>query len=138
MIATVAAGLILAVLAPLGAMELPRRFAVADAALDAQFAEQADGDALPSPIAVKPEAKQRKSRAKLYLSAALTTGIGAVAYWSKQRADQAYDRYLYSANLTRQDEEFDKAKRFDRMAGASYIGMEVGLILSSYLLFFGR
>ena len=55
-----------------------------------------------------------------------------------ETADKAYDRYLHSANTSRQDREYDRAERLDRIAGASYIGMEVGLVLSSYLLFFGR
>jgi hypothetical protein len=72
------------------------------------------------------------------LSAALTVGAGIAAYWSKDRADEAYDRYLHSANVAQQNELYDKARRFDRMAGAAYVGMEAGLVLSSYLLFFAR
>ena len=80
--------------------------------------------------------EKKRSRKKLYLSAALAVGAGAVAYWSRERADAAYDRYLRSASVERQQRELADAKRFDRIAGAAFVGMEVGIVFSSYLLFF--
>ncbi len=59
-----------------------------------------------------------------------------MAYWSKERADAAYKRYLRSASVMRQQRELDEAKHFDRVTGAAFVGMEVGLVLTSYLLFF--
>ena len=59
-----------------------------------------------------------------------------MAYWSRERADAAYDRYLRSASTVRQQRELADAKRFDRIAGAAFVGMEVGIVFSSYLLFF--
>ena len=138
MVPTMACCLILALLTPLGAMELPRRLLVVEAAFEAQFAQLEESNVLPVQIASTAKAKKKRSRKALYLSAVLTASVGAVAYWSKKRADEAYDRYLHSANIERQDKEFDKAKRMDRIAGASFVGMEAGLVLSSYLLFFGR
>ena len=138
MVPTMACCLILALLTPLGAMELPRRLLVVEAALEAQFAQREELNVLPVQIASTAKIKKKRSRKALYLSAALTASFSAVAYWSKERADAAYDRYLHSANIERQDKEFDKAKRMDRIAGASFVGMEAGLVLSSYLLFFGR
>jgi len=79
-----------------------------------------------------------RPRSRLVLSAALTLGAGALAYWSKDRADRAYGRYLRSANTQRQQEQFDRAERFDRVAGTAFLSMEVGLIFTSYLLFFRR
>jgi hypothetical protein len=119
-------------------MELPRRLLVVEAALEAQFAEREQANVLLEQIASTAEIKKKRSRKALYLSAVLTASVGAVAYWSKERADEAYDRYLHSANIERQDKEFAKSKRMDRLAGASFVGMEAGLVLSSYLLFFGR
>ena len=138
MVPTMACCLILALLTPLGAMELPRRLLVVEAAFEAQFAQLEESNVLPVQIASTAKIKKKRSRKALYLSAVLTASVGAVAYWSKERADEAYDRYLHSANIQRQDKEFDKAKRMDRIAGASFVGMEAGLVLSSYLLFFGR
>ena len=138
MVPTMACCLILALLTPLGAMELPRRLLVVEAALEAQFAQREESNVLPVQIASTAKIKKKRSRKALYLSAVLTASVGVVAYWSKERADEAYDRYLHSANIERLDKEFDKAKRMDRIAGASFVGMEAGLVLSSYLLFFGR
>ena len=113
-------------------LDLPRRLAPLDAALTAV---ENVGAVREPPLRVGSSEKKR-SRKKLYLSAALAVGAGAVAYWSRERADAAYDRYLRSASVVRQQRELDAAKRFDRVTGAAFIGMEVGLVLSSYLLFF--
>lgn len=74
----------------------------------------------------------------LLMSAAWTVGMGALAYWSKDRADRAYRSYMSSANTQSQVRYYDRAQRFDRLAGASLIGMEFGIVLTSYLAFFRR
>lgn len=118
-------------------LELARRLAPLEAALAEQWAEQPRLGQRSMPTAsAAPGKKEQRSRKKLYLSAALAVGAGAVAYWSKERANAAYDRYLRSASVVRQQRELAAAKRFDRVTGAAFIGMEVGLVLSSYLLFF--
>ncbi len=117
-------------------LELPRRLAPLEAALAAQWAEQPMLGQRSMPTASAAPSKEKRSRKKLYLSAALAVGAGAVAYWSKERADAAYDRYLRSASVVRQQRKLAEAKRFDRVTGAAFVGMEVGLVLSSYLLFF--
>ena len=113
-------------------LDLPRRLAPLDAAL---AAVENVGAGREPPLRVGSSEKKR-SRKKLYLSAALAVGAGAVAYWSRERADAAYDRYLRSASVVRQRRELADAKRFDRIAGAAFVGMEVGIVFSSYLLFF--
>ena len=118
-------------------LELPRRLAPLEAALAAQWAERPMLRQRSMPAASAAPSKEKRSRKKLYLSAALAVGAGAVAYWSKERADSAYDRYLRSASTKRQQRELAAAKDFDRVAGTAFVGMEVGLVLSSYLLFFG-
>ena len=117
-------------------LELPRRLTPLEAALAAQWAEQPMLRQRSMPTTSAAPTKKKRSRKKLYLSAALAVGAGAVAYWSKERADAAYDRYLRSASVVRQQRELDEAKHFDRVAGMAFVGMEVGLVLSSYLLFF--
>ncbi|MDE2809701.1 MAG: hypothetical protein OXN90_14905 [Gemmatimonadota bacterium] len=117
-------------------LELPRRLGPLEAALAEQWAEQPKLGQQSMPTAAAAPSKEQRSRKKLYLSAALAVGAGAVAYWSKERANAAYDRYLRSASVVRQQRKLDEAKRFDRVTGAAFIGMEVGLVLSSYLLFF--
>ena len=117
-------------------LELPRRLAPLEAALAEQWAERPMLRQRSMPTASAAPSKEKRSRKKLYLSAALAVGAGAVAYWSKERADAAYDRYLRSASVVRQQRKLAEAKRFDRVTGAAFVGMEVGLVLSSYLLFF--
>ena len=118
-------------------LELPRRLAPLEVALAAMESLQVGAVREPPLLAARKDGKKEQhSRKKLYLSAALAVGAGAVAHWSKKRADAAYDRYLRSASVVRQQRELDAAKHFDRVTGAAFIGMEVGLVLSSYLLFF--
>ena len=117
-------------------LDLPRRLPQLDAALAAQWAERPMLRQRSMPTMSAVPSKEKRSRKKLYLSVALAVGAGVVAYWSKERADAAYDRYLRSASVTRQGRELDAAKHFDRVAGAAFVGMEVGIVVSSYLLFF--
>ena len=135
---TIAWCLLLATGAPTWAepLELPRRLTPLEAALAAQWVEQPMLRQRSMPTTSAAPTKKKRSRKKLYLSAALAAGAGVVAYWSKERADAAYDRYLRSASVARQQRELDEAKHFDRVAGMAFVGMEVGLVLSSYLLFF--
>ena len=120
-------------------LELPQRLVQLEAALAVvEVGAVREPPLLPARGGAKggdpPE--EKRSRKKLYLSAALAVGAGAVAYWSKERADAAYDRYLRSASVARQQRELADAKRFDRIASAAFVSMEVGIVLSSYLLFF--
>ena len=130
--------LVLVTTAVVGAFELPRRFAAADEALVVQLAVAPPARARPEPIGLAVEKKEKRAKGRLYLSAALTVGAGLVAYWSKEKADEAYDRYLHSASAKRQNEFYAQARRYDRLSGTAFIGMEAGLVLSSYLLFFNR
>ena len=59
MLPTMACCLILALLTPLGAMELPRRLLVVETALEAQFAQREESNVLPVQIAST--AKTKKS-----------------------------------------------------------------------------
>ena len=51
------------------------------------------------------EGKAEKPRltARLCLSAGLAVSSGLVAWWSKERADRAYQRYLHAASSRRAD-----------------------------------
>ena len=133
-------------------LELPRRLAPLETALTAvenvgavrepplparRGTQWQSGDRVLGEPPLRVDSPQKKrSRKKLYLSAALAVGAGVVAYWSKERADAAYDRYLRSASVARQQRELDAAKHFDRVTGMAFVGMEVGIVVSSYLLFF--
>lgn len=73
---------------------------------------------------------------RFYLGLALSTGAGLLAWWSEERADTAYARYMRSAGLARQRDEFALAERYDRLAGAAFLGMQLGLGYTTYVLFF--
>jgi len=118
--------------------ELPRRFGGLEAVLEKQFATRAESAERLVSVESVSQKKEKRSRKRLYLAAALTLGVGCFAQWSKHQADTAYDRYLYSANQVRQDREFARAERFDRISGAAFVSMEIGVVLNSYLLFFRR
>ena len=69
-------------------------------------------------------------------TAALAVTGAAVAYWSTSEADAAYDRYLRSAGAGRQQQAFERAERYDRIAGAAFLAMEAGVVLTACLVFF--
>ena len=73
---------------------------------------------------------------QLYFSAALTVSAAAIAQWSEERADDAYDKYLKTAARSRQGSYFSEARRYDRVAGIALAVMEAGLFWSVYLVFF--
>ena len=83
-------------------------------------------------------AKPRESRLRprLYWSMGLALAAGGAAWWSGHRADRAYDKYLHSAGRQRQDEQFRRAERYDRLAGGAFVFMEAGIVLTTYLVFF--
>lgn len=83
-----------------------------------------------------PSKERRRSLRWLGAGAALAVASGAIAWWSRNQADQAYDRYLRAASRHRQEKEFHRAERYDRAAGAALLGMEVGIVLTTYWLFF--
>ena len=73
---------------------------------------------------------------RLHASVLFAVGSGLVAYWSKREADEAYEAYLASASVRRQRKLFQRAERYDRIAGAAFLGMEAGLALTIYLAVF--
>jgi hypothetical protein len=83
-------------------------------------------------------AEGERPRTRLYLSAALALGGGVLALWSGRRADEAYERYLRSAGSKRRERQFERAQRYDRIAGAAFVGMEAGIVLTTYLIFFSH
>ena len=75
-------------------------------------------------------------RRAVIASDAVAAGSAAIAHWSSGRGDDAYDRYLSSAGEERREDAFDDAERYDRIAGAAFLAMEAGLVLTAYFVFF--
>ncbi|NKB70749.1 MAG: hypothetical protein GKR89_27075 [Candidatus Latescibacteria bacterium] len=80
--------------------------------------------------------RDKRLVASLYLSSALALSAGVFAYWSKDEADTAYDNYRKAAGQQRQDKQIDRAKRYDRISAVGFVLMEVGVVWTTYLVFF--
>ncbi|MCY3739275.1 MAG: hypothetical protein OXG13_22965 [Gemmatimonadaceae bacterium] len=83
-----------------------------------------------------PQTTETIWRPALVATAALAVTGAAVAWWSTGEADAAYDRYLRSAGSQRQQRAFERAERYDRIAGAAFLAMEAGVVLTACLVFF--
>ena len=75
-------------------------------------------------------------RRAVVTSAALAATSAVIGHWASGQGDEAYDRYLSSAGETRRERAFDDAERYDRIAGAAFLAMEAGLVLTAYFVFF--
>lgn len=69
-------------------------------------------------------------------SGAVAIAGGLIARWSKKEADRAYDRYLHSASVRRQEKALDRSRRYDRIAGGAFAAMEAGIVLAAYFTFY--
>lgn len=83
-----------------------------------------------------PPPPERSWRPALAATAAVAVAGAAVGWWSTGEADAAYDRYLRSAGARRQQQAFERAERYDRIAGAAFLAMEAGVVLTACLVFF--
>lgn len=73
---------------------------------------------------------------RAYMGAAFAVSTGVLAWLSKREADDSYDHYLHAAGSERQKAEFDRAERYDRLSGAAFAAMEVGILMIAYFTFF--
>ena len=79
-----------------------------------------------------------ENRKGLYWGTALAVVGGTLAWWSKNKADAAYDKYLHVVSRKRQATAIDRAKRFDRLSGGALALMEIGVVCSVYFTFLNR
>ena len=75
-------------------------------------------------------------RSSVFFSSALTVVGGIVAYLKKKQADRTYRSYLRTANSSKLENEFKRAERLDKLAGSALITMEIGIGMTTYLIFF--
>jgi len=119
---------------------LPRTLPALPAASLQKFSQSGDRVWVRQLYSVKGEkgrkAEKPRLTTRLCLGAGLAVSSGLIAWWSKEQADRAYGRYLRAVSGRRQERQFERAERFDRIAGAAFVGMEVGLAFTTYLLFF--
>lgn len=99
---------------------------------------ESPGSGATKPAALRATRSRPRSRPRLRLAATagLALGCGAAAWWTRERADRAYGRYLDAAGPRRQSRELSRAERFDRLSGTALLGMEAGLLLTTYWLFY--
>lgn len=64
----------------------------------------------------------------------LMLSFGALSYYLDREADDNYSRYLETGDLDKMDDYYNKAKRYDRLKGVSYIGVEVGFFINVWSL----
>jgi len=83
---------------------------------------------------------ERRSRSfrrrAAWASGAVAIAGGLIARWSKKKADRAYDRYLHSAAVRRQDRAFERSQRYDRITGGAFVVMEAGVVLAACFTFY--
>ncbi len=60
------------------------------------------------------------------------TLFAALSYYFHQQADEYYQQYLQAGSYHEIDRLFKKAQRFDRYAGWSYCGMELGFVFTVF------
>jgi len=77
-------------------------------------------------------------RSSVFFTSALTVAGGIVAYLNKKQADRAYRNYLRTANSSKLESEFKRAERLDKLAGSALITMEIGIGMTTYLIFFRK
>tara|TARA_B100001250_G_scaffold394744_1_gene398988 strand:+ start:2280 stop:2669 length:390 start_codon:yes stop_codon:yes gene_type:complete len=75
-------------------------------------------------------------RSSVFFASALTVAGGIVAYLNKNQADRAYRSYLRTANSSKLESKFKRAERLDKLAGSALITMEIGIGMTTYLIFF--
>jgi hypothetical protein len=75
-----------------------------------------------------------RSPRRLALGVSLAVGGGLLAWWAHGQADHAYANYLDAAGVGAQRRWLAQARRRDRVAGAALLGMEAGLLLTTYWL----
>ncbi|MEE3234121.1 MAG: hypothetical protein VX294_08155 [Candidatus Latescibacterota bacterium] len=75
-------------------------------------------------------------RSSVLFTSVFTVAGGIIAYWNKKQADRAYRSYLRTANSSKLQNEFTKAERLDKLAGSALVAMELGIGMTTYLIFF--
>lgn len=101
----------------------------------ASHATQRQASATGDPGASAGKANVVRSR-RLQLGVALSAGAAALAWWSQQRADSRYQCYLHAAGTRRQERALSRAEDYDRLAGAAFLSMQAGLVLTTCVLLF--
>ncbi len=58
--------------------------------------------------------------------------FGILSYHFHCEAEESYNAYLHSGSYSEMDRLFARTKQYDQYAGFSYVGLEIGFIITSF------
>lgn len=58
--------------------------------------------------------------------------FGMLSYHFHCEAEESYNAYLHSGSYSEMDRLFARTKQYDQYAGFSYVGLEIGFIITSF------
>lgn len=58
--------------------------------------------------------------------------FGILSYHFHCEAEESYNAYLHSGSYSEMDRLFARTKQYDQYAGSSYVGLEIGFIITSF------
>ena len=106
-------------------------FLVAVLALGAGVARAADADAAADGTTPAP----RRSYTRAYAALGAGVGLTVASFFIAERADRKYAEYLAETDPFRIEDEFQAAKRLDRLSAGALIAGQAGLALGIYWRF---
>ncbi len=76
--------------------------------------------------------RKSKNNKRFLAVLGLTAAAGSLALLFRNKADNSYDRYLNTGEPARFSKEYDDAKKFDKLAAASFATFQVSFVVSFY------
>ncbi len=101
---------------------------------------QAREDWIRAEISKKRQRQSRLTRNRRLLAGAMVLGLasGLTTVHYRDQGNEAYDRYLHTANPNAMKRHFEDARHYDRLAGLSYAVFEVAFLLGGYFFLGSR
>jgi len=85
----------------------------------------------PEILKIEPVGKHRlEITPKGYLGFGTMIVFGALSWYFHQEAETAYNLYLHSGKISEMRRYFDKSVRYDILTGWSYVGFQVGFLIT--------
>jgi hypothetical protein len=85
----------------------------------------------PEVLKIEPAGKHRlEITPKGYLGFGTMIVFGALSWYFHQEAETAYDLYLHSGNISKMKQYYDRSVKYDKLTGWSYVGFQVGFLIT--------
>jgi len=85
----------------------------------------------PKVLKIEPAGKHRlEITPKGYLGFGTMIVFGALSWYFHQEAETAYNLYLHSGKFSEMRRYYDKSVRYDILTGWSYVGFQVGFLIT--------